>query len=657
MTSAALAIWLVLNVAPPTVAPKPAQPIKVQDVKRWTVKWLEKPTYTFLGLARGGHILTQVGGVCPDYLSCSGGQSGVLDPDGRPLIAPSAARIDDLRKDGHVFTGANGLGFATNDGRILLEPRYTQITRQGDSHLEVRSKTDGVMLFTLEGRVVLSGFEELIFEHEDRIWAKRGGKWGILDLAGKPLVAYKYQEIISVSERTSAGRVGNRWALLDLSGRQLTPLRYHGFGTAVHGLLVFNLGGDCEDGFDACVGGRYGVLRDDGRTVLPGEHDCVEVFGIGEDDAELRVMKSPEGLDPWALQGERCARGRVRVLRKDGTPWFKDSFAYLDPLDGATHLRAVKDGACDLQGNCERGKWGVLDVAGRVLVDYRYDYIDPPRDDGTLFVLNEKWGLLDGSFKEAIPAKYDMLHLGKDELRFLENGKWGFLDRSGKPVVPAKYDVILPFIKGVARFQEQGKWGLISSAGKVLVPARHVAICQASRETYLFAASGACKVKTGKDLYEPSVMAGGERLRRVGWSDPDCECQEASLGLMDAAGKVLYPPRYQAIRVQTSMHFSDRRAGRVTRLGGFSGLPAGQAWVRLNQGGKCSRLGICVGGKWGVGDLKGRVIVPVTHDYLEPQANFLMRAAKGGPCETHNWQARRCTPETKWGLIRLEPGK
>lgn len=671
MKSLALAICLTLNStpsprpdppagAPPKVAaasPVVSPPVQVQDVKRWTVKWLEKPTFTFLFLVWGGRMITQSGGACPDYLTCTGGQSGVLDAEGRPLVPPSDDQIREVRKDGHILVRGGRLGFVDAAGKLVLEPKYERIVRQGDSFFEVRSKTDGSQLLTREGKVVLSGFEELSFEQENKIWVFRGGKWGSHDLTGKPLVAGKYQALDVVSEQAAAVRVGNRWALIDLTGRQLTPLRYHAIGVAVNGLLPFNIGGHCEEGFDACEGGRYGVLRVDGKELLPAEHDCIDLLTVGEDDAELRVVKSPKGLGPDALQSERCAGGRVRVLKKDGTPWFTDSFAYLDALDGATHLRAVKDGACDLQGNCEGGKWGVIDPGGKVVVDYRYDYLEPIREDGTLFVVDGKWGLLDGTLKEVIPAKYEMLHLEKGALRFLESGKWGILDRSGQVVVPAKFDLVLPFYKGVARFQEKGKWGLISTSGRILAPANHLAICRPNLDTYLFADAGPCKVSTGPGQYEPTVVAAGRRLRRAGWSNPDCECQESSVGLMDAEGKVLYPPKYQAVQVQTSVSHSDRREGRVFHMGGFVGLPAGQAWVRLNLGGKCSSPGTCVGGKWGVGDLKGRVLVPVTHDYLEPQANFLMRVAKGGPCETQNWKPRKCAPETKWGLIRLEPGK
>ncbi len=672
MKSVALAICLILNTTPsprpePPVGDQPgvmaapprapAPPVQVQDVKRWTVKWLEKPSFTFLFLVWGGRMITQSGGNCPDYLTCTGGRSGVLDPEGRPLVPPSDDQIREVRKDGHILARGGRLGFVDAEGRLVLEPKYDRIVRQGDGLFEVRSKTDGNQLLNREGKVVLSGFEELSFEQENTIWVLRGGKWGMHDLTGKPLVAGRYLELDVVSERAAAVRVGNRWALIDVNGRQLTPLRYHAIGSEYNGLMVFNIGGRCEEGFDACEGGRYGVLRVDGKELLPAEHDCIDIMTVGEDDAELRVMKSPEGLGPDALMSERCTGGPVRVLKKDGTPWFKDSFAYLDALDGATRLRAVKDGACDLQGNCESGKWGVIDSGGKVVVDYRYDHLDPLREDGTLFVVDGKWGLLDGTQKEVIPAKYEMLQLEKGALRFLENGKWGILDRSGQVVAPASFDLLLPFVKGVARFQEKGKWGLISTAGKILAPAKHVAICRPDLDTFVFANAGPCKVLTGPGQYEPTIVAAGRRLRRTGWSNPDCECQEGSVGLMDAAGKVLYPARYQAIKVQTMVSYSDRREGRVVHMGGFVGLPAGQAWVRLNLGGKCARVGTCVGGKWGVGDLKGRVVVPVTHDYVEPQANLLLRVAKGGACEIQNWQPRKCAPETKWGLIRLEPGK
>ncbi len=117
---------------------------------------------------------------------------------------------------------------------------------------------------------------------------------------------------------------------------------------------------------------------------------------------------------------------------------------------------------------------------------------------------------------------------------------------------------------------------------------------------------------------------------------------------------MLLPAKYHLIQVQTS----ELGPGPGDAPGADAVfMPPGRVWVRLNQGGKCPRGHLCAGGKWGLSDLAGRLVVPIEHEYLEPQAGHLLRVARGGTCETSYGRVRSCSPETKWGLIRLEPVK
>jgi len=651
-----IAAVLPSQAAPPVVT-KPA-PNPMTEVSRWKVNWLEKPIYTFIELVTGNRVATITGGTCPTYSTCSGGKSRLLGSDGSTLNLPSYDRIRTLYNNGFVMQENKKFGFSSWDGKVLIPPRYEGLLLQGGLFFEARVAEGSLQVLGMDGKVILADLDDASLELEKLILGNRRDRWGVYDLSGKLLLPHRFQEFMSLGENVLGARVGSRWTLIDAGGRQLTPLRYQAFNDPVNGLMVFNVGGICESGYGSCRGGRSGVMREDGKVIMEAKYDCIEISEVGEeDDVEIRVITTDRELDPSDETTQNCSGGQVKVLKKDGTPWFKESFAFLDYLGNARFLRAVKEGSCDLEGTCERGKWGVIDREGRVVLEYKYDWIDQLAERGAVFVLNGKWGVFDADMKVLVPAGYEMLHLDREALRFLEKGKWGVMDLAGKAVVPAKYEAILPFINGVARFMEKGKWGLISTSGKILVPATHLAICSPNRKTHLFATEGKCTVKLGKDNYDRTITIAGQTVRRTGSSNPDCECEGGTFGLMDEAGKVLVPPKYQAILVQTMAFLSEHREGRTVVSSGIASLPHGQAWVRLNRGGKCSRIGTCTGGKWGLGDLKGRVIVPVEYPYVEPQANFLLRVAKGGECEVNSWRPQKCSPDTKWGLVRLEPVK
>ncbi len=658
----------------PSVTPQPAADGKapektpatvtlpaLTDIRRFTVRWLEQPVYTFLEYIGGRHIVTYLGGTCPRLDSCTDAKSGLIGPDGRALLKFQYDRVKAVHEKGYLVVQDGKTGLVGPDGQWLIPAKYQRLIAFGDGFFEARTPGGALELLDAEGKVILSGIDELALEQEKVFWASRGGKWGAYGLTGKPLLPHRFAEYNAVGDRVVAVRVGRRWALVDDAGRQVTPLRYHAFGYGAGGLLTFNLGGRCELDTSGCEGGRTGVMAEDGRIVLPAVHDCVELTAVGDaeqNEVEIRVITAPADADPDATFSDRCTGGRVRVYHRDGRPWLPGDYSYVDTVGDNEVLRAVKEGTCDTGGACTSGKWGLIAPDGKVLLDYRYDWIDAPRTTGMLVVSNGRWGYLDGALREVVAPKYEMLHWHKDGMRFLENGKWGLLDQAGAVVVPAKYELLMPLREGVARFLENGKWGLVSATGKVLSPAGSPAICPFNLGAFVFAAPGStCSVKSGKDLYCPTITAAGKNIRRVGYSDGDCECAGGKFGLMDVTGRVLLKPKYQALQVLQATTVSQRREPDGSVRAGFTMLPPGQVWVRVNEGGKCTRIGTCTGGKWGLTDRKGRVIVPVAHAWIEPHANFLIRVAKGGVCELGSWRPILCSPETRWGLFQLEPAK
>ncbi|PKN46406.1 MAG: hypothetical protein CVU59_06150, partial [Deltaproteobacteria bacterium HGW-Deltaproteobacteria-17] len=137
----------------------------------------------------------------------------------------------------------------------------------------------------------------------------------------------------------------------------------------------------------------------------------------------------------------------------------------------------------------------------------------------------------------------------------------------------------------------------------------------------------------------------------------ECECENGTFGLMNADGKTLLPAKYQAIHVQSSMLISEKTTPGGTMTATAVAMPPGQVWLRLNQGGKCATLYQCSGGRWGLADLTGRVVIPMTYAFIEPQIDYLVRVAKGVSCDSSYWRANKCSPDTKWGLMKLEPVK
>lgn len=649
--------------APPVIIVTPAPAVTpsdsktpVREVAKWTARWLEKPTYTWIDTFINGHGKFYEGGACPSLNQCIDGKHGVFGGDGRILIKAAYERLGYFYEKGFVMFVDKKAGFSTWEGTVLIQPKYIALSQLDNGFFQAElTGEEGFIILTADGREILRNVDDTVIMGENLFWASRHEKWGAYDRNGKNLLPHRFSEVTWVGDKASAVRVGKRWALVDEAGRQITPLKYSAFDYATAGVMIFNIGGQCEGGISDCEGGKFGVIREDGRIVVPAGHDCAELYEFGEDDVEIRTVDHPPGthLD----LGNRCHGGKLTHYKKDGKPVFGETFSYVDPLEDKKIVRAVKQGVCDTTGNCESGKWGLIDREGKIVLKYNHDWIAVPGEKATAFVDDRKWGLLDASYAAVVKAQFEMIHVDKDAVRFQSNGKWGVMDFAGQVLLPAKNDMILPFANGSARFLYGGRWGLVSAAGKVLVPATLAAICLQKMKTYTFASAGKCRVRWGKDASDPVTTIAGVSTRLIGTRGSECECESGTFGLMNAEGKTLLPARYQAIHVQSSMLISEK----TTPGGGLSAtavaMPKGQVWLRLNQGAKCSTLYQCSGGKWGLADLTGRVVIPMIYAFIEPQIDYLVRVAKGASCDSSYWRANKCSADTKWGLMKLEPVK
>jgi len=652
MNPLVLACWIALGARLGAAgAPEP----KVVEVPRWTARWVEKPAFAWIDLFHGGRAIFHQGGSCTVGTQCTDGRAGVLGSDGKVLVKPAYDRIQLMNDRGFVMWLDQKAGFTGWDGKVLIPAKYAHLSPLDNGLFTAGLPgSNGELVLAADGRELLRGVEDTQVTGESMLWVMRRERWAAYGSDGKSLLPHRFHEVAWYSDKTAGVRVGKRWALVDAAGRQLTPLRYSAFDYASGGLMMFNLGGDCSNGITECEGGKFGVITEAGKVLLPADYDCVELYEFGEDDVEIRAIDHPAGTP--SDETNRCLGGRWRHFRKDGTPVFPDVYAYVDPLLDRRLARAVKKGACDTSGNCQDGRWGVLDRAGKVVIPFAWDWVAEPGEKATAVVRDRKWGLLDASFKEVVAPAFDMIHVDKDAVRFQSGGRWGVMDFAGKVLVPSRYEALLPYAGGAARFLEGGKWGLLAADGKALVAATHVGIGLLKMGARVFASAGKCKIRVGPDAADPLVTVAGVGLRMTGTRGHDLECENGTFGLMDAAGKTLLAPKYQFIQVQNAVLFSKKPA-----VGGEGvptvTVPPGRAWVRLNQGARCPRTTQCEGGKWGLADLTGRVIIQPEHAFLEPTVDQLVRVAKGEGCEFSSWRVNRCAPETKWGLMRLEPVK
>ena len=126
---------------------------------------------------------------------------------------------------------------------------------------------------------------------------------------------------------------------------------------------------------------------------------------------------------------------------------------------------------------CRDGKWGLMDVNGRTIIDNKYDFLFAPCSERMLACMDNKWGFLDNEGKEAIPLIYEAAHpftdaeycFGTSCAWVQKNGKWGTINTTGEIVIPFEYDSA-DDKKGKVLVEKDGKRGVINHKNEFLVP-------------------------------------------------------------------------------------------------------------------------------------------------------------------------------------------
>lgn len=91
--------------------------------------------------------------------------------------------------------------------------------------------------------------------------------------------------------------------------------------------------------------------------------------------------------------------------------------------------------------------WGVIDLQGQTLVDFKYSRIQRVYEGQFLLQLaaTGKYGLFNHKGMEILPAVYDKIYpfgYGQPVTAAMLNGKYGFVNRSNQAVIPFEYDEV-----------------------------------------------------------------------------------------------------------------------------------------------------------------------------------------------------------------------
>lgn len=337
-----------------------------------------------------------------------------------------------------------------------------------------------------------------IFYNDQALRVKKDGKYGLINLEGKEVLACDYEEIQSLKGVKNSilvkkdGKIG----VVDSTGKSIVTNEYEAIST---------FGEEEKVGYIVQKEQKQGVVDVNGKLVLETKYD--QIKPITEND--LYVIKEK---DNW------------NVVKKDGSLVLKNSYEEIKGM----HQNYIIVGRAN--------QYGVVNTKGEEILPIQYEEIDFAFTDTFIVKMKGSYGLVNQKKEVIIEPNYqDLIYIGEVDLLegtkqdytsdFIGNdyqigltgilseiniekgymrvriadkyeyynfkfekkqpkdilttntlylvkkdGKYGYEDKDGKVIVEPIYEEATEQnIYGYAAIKQNGKWGCIDKKGTVVI--------------------------------------------------------------------------------------------------------------------------------------------------------------------------------------------
>ncbi len=277
---------------------------------------------------------------------------------------------------------------------------------------------------------------------------EENGKYGYKstnNTGGSFVIPPRYDDAHYFFEGLAVVRIGDNWGYIDVNGTMKIQAKYVAANDFYEGLADVAI--DVKEG--GATYEKHGFINKAGATVIPFKYFDLGVFN----DAGL------------CYASVKDAQGKLKFgfINKSGTMVVPAKY---DSLSG--------EGANGYTPFVLNGKVGFLNSKAVEVIHPTYDnsfrngLCSFSKDGQAVVMLNHKMGLIDATGKVVIPFKYDYMDVFREGMAMVEaNGKWGFINASGSEVIPLQYAKEGTFNSGQALvWLDDGEEWSIDKTGK-----------------------------------------------------------------------------------------------------------------------------------------------------------------------------------------------
>lgn len=417
-----------------------------------------------------------------------------------------------------VYSGGKW-GVINSSGETIIEPTYDDMIIIPDpskavfiyqSNVDLENNTYDSKAIDDKSKELFSGYDKvealqnidssnIISYDTNALKVSKEGKYGLINFAGKELLACEYDSITPLKgvKNSLLTSKDGKYGLVDNSGNVIIENSY----TEIEPLT-----NRYEDGYVVKdENGNYGLINYNKKQVLECKYSeilpaCGNELYVVRENGSLKVVDTNgqtkvenKFSDVKSIDGNNMIiinDGKYGIMGTEGDTKVEATYEDLSYISGENYI-AKKD-----------GKYGIINLANETLVEFNYtnmiymkdeNFIEAYREDGKTDLLNNNFevkvtGIVseingtNGYVKVRVDDDYKYYNFRLEEKTATEvfttntlflseqNGKYGFVDKNGVVIVDYIYDdATEQNYYGYAAVKSNGKWGAIDQTGKVVV--------------------------------------------------------------------------------------------------------------------------------------------------------------------------------------------
>ena len=425
--------------------------------------------------------------------------------------------------DYYALYANNAWGIVDSEGETVVEPMYqemiTVVNNSKDVFLctyDVNEQTGEYKTKAInkENQEIYTGYDKIEalenYDENENLWyekdilkIEKDGKYGILSIDGKEIIAPQYDSIETLKGIKDSLIVekDGKYGLINNSGVTIIDAKYN---------EISNLGKDNTEGYiTKDEKNKYGVISYTGAQILENKYEKIDkiygenYFVIEEDGKQKLIDKNGDTIISKGFD-------KIKQIASSGIIFQKDKKYGVMGYDGKIIIEAkyndLKEINKDIYTAEKNKKYGIIDINDKQKIPFEYESIYYDKDSGIYVAEKENFesSIIDSEFnikltgilselniekgfmKLKIGEQYkyynfkfeekDATEINFEQTLFLsrKDNKYGFLDKQGNIVVDYIYDDAMEQNQyGFIAVNKDGLWGALNSEGKIIIEPKY----------------------------------------------------------------------------------------------------------------------------------------------------------------------------------------